>query len=79
MKLSYLYAKIFKKYLRGSALLNCKIDKTATVESGCNMLNVKIGKYFNTMRNAKCQNIKPLEIRRLDGSYFKLNEILSII
>lgn len=38
MKLSYLWAKFFKK-IRGSAILNSKIHKTSKIESGCNIIN----------------------------------------
>lgn len=44
MKIAYLYSKIIKK-IRGKALLNCSIHKTAKVEAGSQLVNVTMGKY----------------------------------
>lgn len=45
MIISYLYAKFFKKILRGKAIINSKIDKTASIASGCTIVNSSMGKY----------------------------------
>ncbi len=47
MKLGYIYAKIFKKFLRGKAVMNSEIDKTAKINSGVSINNSKIGRYSN--------------------------------
>lgn len=44
MKPKFYWAKIIKK-LRGSALKNCSIHKTSKIESGSNLVNVKMEKY----------------------------------
>lgn len=45
MRLSYLYAKFFKKVLQGKSVLNSHIDKTAKVYSGTELYNSSIGRY----------------------------------
>ena len=45
MMLSYLYAKFFKRILRGKSIRNSCIDKTSVVNSGCNVCNVEMGKH----------------------------------
>lgn len=47
MNLSYVYAKIFKKFLRGKAVINSEIDKNAKINSGVSITNSKIGRYTN--------------------------------
>lgn len=47
MKLNYIYAKAFKKFLRGKAVINSEIDKTAKINSGVSITNSKIGRYSN--------------------------------
>jgi len=44
MTLLYLWAKFCKK-VRGSAVINSKIHKTAKIEAGSNIQNVAFGKY----------------------------------
>lgn len=44
-KLKYLYAKFFKKYLRGKAIRNCRIDRTSVVYSGSELVNCRMGRY----------------------------------
>lgn len=44
MKLSYLYARIVNK-LRGAAIRNSNIHKTSVVYSGCNFVDVVMGRY----------------------------------
>lgn len=44
MNLSYIWSKVLKK-LRLSALKNCEIHKTSKVESGCNLVHVKMDRY----------------------------------
>lgn len=44
MTLSYLWAKLLKK-IRGSAIINSKIDKTSVVNSGCHIVSSSFGKY----------------------------------
>lgn len=46
-KLAYLYSRFFKKYLRGKSVWNSKIDKTAVVCSGSQVINSSIGRYSN--------------------------------
>jgi len=45
MNLSYIYAKIIKKYIRGKAIYNCNIHRTSVVYSGANLQNVIMGRY----------------------------------
>jgi len=47
MKFAYLYAKVFKKILRGKAICNSQIDTTTKVNSGCSIINCTIGRYNN--------------------------------
>lgn len=44
MKPFYLWAKLFKK-IRGSAVLNSKIDKTSKVEAGSHVINSSLGRH----------------------------------
>lgn len=44
MTLSYLWAKLCKK-IRGSAVINSKIDKTSKIEAGCNIVNTTFDRY----------------------------------
>ncbi|MBO5181577.1 MAG: CatB-related O-acetyltransferase [Paraprevotella sp.] len=44
MNLQYIYSKILKK-IRGCAIRNSRIDKTATVYSGTDVVNSVIGRY----------------------------------
>ena len=44
MTLSYLWAKLYKK-LRGSAILNSKINKTSKVEAGSCIVNTSFDRY----------------------------------
>jgi acetyltransferase-like isoleucine patch superfamily enzyme len=44
MKLAYIWSKVLKK-MRLSALKNCKIHETSKVESGCNLVDVKMDRY----------------------------------
>lgn len=44
MNISTLWNKIVKK-LRGATIRGSEIDKTSTVESGCNIVLVKMGRY----------------------------------
>lgn len=45
MKLSYLYAKFFKKIVRGKCVINSVIDKTAKINSGATIVDSTIGRY----------------------------------
>lgn len=45
VSIGYLYGKFFKKFLRGKCVVNSKIDKTASVASGCNISNSTLGRY----------------------------------
>lgn len=47
MKLSYIYAKVVKKILRGKAVYSSQIDATTKVNSGCSITNCTIGRYNN--------------------------------
>jgi len=44
MTLAYLWAKLCKK-IRGSAIINSKIDKTSKIEAGCSLVRVKMDKH----------------------------------
>lgn len=44
-RLSYLYAKVLKKYFRGKAVKNCEIDDTAVIYSGTQIVNSSVGRY----------------------------------
>lgn len=44
MTLLYLWAKLCKK-IRGSAIINCKIEKTSKVEAGSHVVNSTFGKH----------------------------------
>lgn len=48
MDLSYLYGKFFKKIIRGKCIINSRIDKTAKINSGANIVNSSIGRYTYT-------------------------------
>ena len=45
MNFSYLYSKFFKKILRGKAILNSKIDKSAKIYAGSEFYDSSIGRY----------------------------------
>lgn len=45
MTLGYLYAKFFKRIIRGKSILNSSVDKTAKIYSGCQFYNSSLGKY----------------------------------
>jgi len=45
MTLSYLYARFFKKILRGKSILNSQINKTAKIYSGTEFYDSSIGRY----------------------------------
>ena len=45
MRVSYLYSKFFKKILRGKSVIKSKIDKTATIASGCQVVNSSFNRY----------------------------------
>lgn len=47
MTLSYIYAKIFQKYLRGKAIYKSQIDVSTKVNAGCCITNCVIGRYNN--------------------------------
>lgn len=47
MNIPYIYAKLFKKILRGKAIANSTIDKTTKVNSGCSIVCSHIGRYNN--------------------------------
>jgi len=55
MKLVYFWSKLLKK-IRFSSLKNCKIDKTSKVESGSNLLNVRMGKHSFCGYNCEISN-----------------------
>lgn len=44
MDIAYLYAKIMDR-LRGKAVIGCQIDRTAVVNSGCNIVGSIMGRY----------------------------------
>lgn len=46
-KLSYLYSRFVKKYLRGKAIKKSKIDRTAVICSGSQVINSSVGRYSN--------------------------------
>lgn len=48
MDLSYLYGKFFKKIIRGKCIINSRIDKTAKINSGANIVDSSIGRYTYT-------------------------------
>ena len=45
MTIEYLYSKFVKKFLKGKAILNSRIDSTSVIYSGCHIVNCDIGKY----------------------------------
>ena len=45
MTLSYLYAKFFKRIIRGKSIINSCIDKTSVINAGCNVCNTSMGRY----------------------------------
>ena len=45
LSLLYYYSKFVKKFLRGKSVADSKIDKTAIVNAGCNVLGCTIGRY----------------------------------
>lgn len=44
MNIRYLYAKLLNK-LKGTAILNSKIDKTSVVYQGCNIVDITMGRF----------------------------------
>lgn len=58
MKLSYIYAKIFKKLLRGKAISNSNIDSTTKVNSGSSITDCKIGRYNNIGYDNDLNNVE---------------------
>lgn len=56
MSISYIYAKIVRKYLIGKALLNCDVHKSCVIGTGCNMVNLKMGKYSYYGNDGQCVN-----------------------
>lgn len=57
MNLSYIWSKVLKK-LRLSALKNCEIHKTSKVESGCNLVDVKIDRHSFCGYNCEMINVE---------------------
>lgn len=45
MTLAYLYSKFFKRVLRGTSILDSKIDKTAKVYSGSTFYHSQLGRF----------------------------------
>ena len=45
MLIQYFYSKFFKKILRGKCVRGSTIDKTAVINSGCSVVNSKVGAY----------------------------------
>ena len=45
MTLSSLYAKFFKRILRGKSVINSNIDKTSVINAGCNICNTTMGRH----------------------------------
>lgn len=56
--LSYIYAKVFKKILRGKAIHNSLIASTTKVNSGCSINNCKIGRYNNIGYDNELNNVE---------------------
>ncbi len=56
ISLSYIYAKIVRKYFLGKALLDCDIDKSCVIGTGCNMVNLKMGRYSYYGNDGQCVN-----------------------
>lgn len=48
MSIRYIYSKFFKKYLRGKSIIRSDIHRTASIASGCNIIDSIIGKYSYT-------------------------------
>lgn len=57
MNISYVWSKVFKK-LRFSALKNCQIHKTSKVESGCNLVAVKMDRHSFCGYNCEMINVE---------------------
>lgn len=55
MKISYLWAKFFKK-IKGKAVLNCEIDCSAVIYSGTQMVNSSLGRYSYVSYNCSIIN-----------------------
>ena len=45
MTISYIYAKIVKRWLRGKCVTKSHVDPTAAIASGCNVSNSSLGRY----------------------------------
>lgn len=58
MNLLYIYAKVFKKFLRGKAIYNSMVDTTTKVNSGCSICNCKIGRYNNIGYDNELNNVE---------------------
>jgi len=58
MKLSYYYAKLFKKIIRGKAIYNSNIDSTTKVNSGSSIVNSSIGRYNNIGYDNEFNNVE---------------------
>ena len=58
MKISYIYAKAFKKIIRGKAVNNSVIDKTTKVNSGSCIINSVIGRYNNIGYDNELNNVE---------------------
>ena len=58
MTISYIYAKIFKKILRGKAIYNSVIDTTTKVNSGSSIVNSKLGRYNNIGYDNELNNVE---------------------
>lgn len=58
MTLSYIYAKILKKFLRGKAIYNSMLDATTKVNSGSSIYNCEIGRYNNIGYDNELNNVE---------------------
>lgn len=47
MNISYIYGKLFKKFIRGKCIIGSEIHNTAKINSGCSVVNSYVGKYCN--------------------------------
>lgn len=45
ISIGYLYSKFVKRVLRGRCIINCNVDKTASIASGCNVSCSAVGRY----------------------------------
>ena len=58
MKPSYIYAKIYKKIIRGKAVCNSTIHPTTKVNSGSSIVNSTIGRYNNIGYDNELNNVE---------------------